>query len=341
MTYPQAYLSRPAVHLPGERLHNDDVLAELKERYQGDPASWPIIEGAVGKIFERCNSRHRYIQRDPTVRVGDIAAQAANDCMEQCGVGADEIDLVVYGGIAREYFEPATAMEVSAKMGLQEVHAFDVTSACVGQLEAIHIASAFLGMYPHYRNALVVSGELTRQFLGYDVQAPEELEYKLAGLTIGNAAAAWLVGRAPYPGGSARLVAANNYSLPQNWGLCQAPINGTFTSYSHELFKLNVHVPPELARVIEKAGWTPEQVDHFVFHQPSELMNHKVLVELGVDPERGLGTHHLYGNTSSTTVALNMHEILKQRDIAVGDKLLYSSAAAGFSMVTLAGVWAE
>ena len=91
--------------------------------------------------------------------------------------------------------------------------------------------------------------------------------------------------------------------------------------------------------MIHKAGWTPEQVKHFVFHQPSEFMNHKVLVELGVDPERGLGTHNLYGNTSSTTVALNMHELLKQREFAADDKVIYSSAAAGFSMVTLAGIW--
>ncbi len=339
MTFPEAYLSKPAVHLPGERLHNDDVLAEIKERYKGDAAAWPIIESKVTKIFERCNSRHRYIQRDPAVRVADISVIAALDCMEQNGVSAADIDLVIYGGIAREYFEPATAMEVSAKIGLEQVHAFDVTSACVGQLEGIQIASAYLGMHPEYRNALVVSGELTRQFLGYEVQSLEELEYKLAGLTIGNAAAAWLVGRDPYAAGSARLVAASNHSLPQHWGLCQAPIDGTFTSFSHELFKLNVHVPPELSRVIQRAGWTPEEVAHFVFHQPSEFMNRKVLVALGVDPGRGLGTHHMYGNTSSTTVALNMYELLKDRTFAAGDKLLYSSAAAGFSIVTLAGVW--
>ncbi len=341
MTYPEIYLSRPSIHLPGKRYHNEEVIAEIQENYAGAPEHWPIIEGAVRKVFARCNSEHRYIERDPAVRVGDIAALAAQACLDQAGISAEDLDLVIYGGVAREYFEPATAMEVAAKIGMEEIHAFDVTSACVGQLEAIHIASAYLGMYPEYRNALVVSGELTRQFLAYDVQSPDELEYKLAGLTIGNAAAAWVVGRNPYPGGSARLVAARNYSLPQHYGLCNAPIDGTFTSFSHELFKLNVHVPPELARIIERADWTPDQVDHFVFHQPSEVMNEKVLVDLGVDPARGMGTHHVYGNTVSTTVALNMHEMLKARTFSPGDRVIFSSAAAGFSMVSLAGVWSE
>ena len=341
MTFPEVYLSPPSIALPAQRLSNQEVLQRLKHNFTGDAASWSKIERVVHRVFERCDSQYRYIEADPTRRVADFAADASRICLEENGVSASELDLLIYGGIAREYFEPATAMEVAAKIGLEEIHAFDVTSACVGQLEGIHVASAFLNMYPEYRNALVVSGELTRQFLAYDIQDPAELVYKLAGLTIGNAAAAWLVGRSPYPDGCARLTAARNYSLPQHYGLCNAPIDGTFTSFSHELFKLNVHVPPELARVIQAAGWTPDQVDHFVFHQPSEIMNEKVLVDLGVDPARGLGTHHVYGNTVSTTVALNMHEMLKSRTIAAGDRLIYSSAAAGFSMVSLAGVWIE
>jgi len=91
--------------------------------------------------------------------------------------------------------------------------------------------------------------------------------------------------------------------------------------------------------VIEGNGWTVDSVDHFIFHQPSETMNRKVLRELGADPERALGTHHLFGNTASTTVALNMHEILKQRTLLPGQRLVYCSAAAGFSVVTILGTW--
>ena len=338
-TLPELYLSRPAVYLPGERLHNDDVLAEVQRRYRGDPRGWPLIEAGVRAVFARCNSEYRHIERDPSVRVGDVAARAAAACLDQCDVAAGELDLVIHAGIAREYFEPATAMEVAARVGCEAVHAFDVTSACVGQLEALVVAAGLLALHPGHKHALVAAGELTRQFLSYEVQRPEELEQRVVGLTIGNAAAAWLLSRRPQPGGCARLLAAESYALPRHWDLCQAPIDGPFTSRSRELNELTVHVAPVVRRVIEAAGWSVDQVDHFVAHQPSEQMNRQVLSDLGADPERTLGTHHLYGNTASTTVALNMHELLRQRGVEAGDRLIFSSAAAGFSVVTLAGVW--
>ncbi len=339
MTFPAVHLSRPAVRLPDDRLDNAEVLRRIREGYRGDPELWPMIEAGVGVVFEKCNSQYRYIESDQSIDPGEYAAQAGRACLEENGVEASELDLLIYGGIARVYFEPATAMEVAAKLGVEEIHAFDVTSACVGQLEAIQIACAYLNMYPHMNTALVASGELTRGFLGYDIQSPEELLTKAAGLTIGNAGAAWLLRREPFEGGCTRLLAMDNYSLPQNWGLCQAPIDGTFTSKSRELFALNVHVPPNLRRVIEAHGWTPDDVDHFVFHQPSEHMVKKVLNGLEVDPAKGILTHHLYGNTSSTTVALTMHELLKKARVKGGDKLCFASAAAGFSLVSALGEW--
>ncbi len=183
------------------------------------------------------------------------------------------------------------------------------------------------------------SGELTRQFLGYDIQAPEELIYKVAGLTIGNAAGAWLLRRTPFEGGCIRLQTAQTMSLPSNWHLCSAPIDGSFTSFSSDLFKLNVHCAPEIKRTIEKIGWTPEEVDHFVFHQPSKNMVDRVLTDLGVPTDRGVHTFHLFANTSSTTVPIAMHQTLIERDVKPGDKIVLSSAAAGFSMATMAGEW--
>lgn len=339
MLLDNVYLSRPAVFLPSTKLNNDDVLQLIRDNYRGDEAQWGAIEQGVRYVFGRCNSGTRYIELDQQVRVGDFGARAARLCLEQNEVNPARVGLVVHGAVAREYFEPATAMEIAAKVGIEQVHAFDITSACVGQLEAIHIASAYLNLYPDLEYALVVSGELTRDFICYDIQSAEELIFKAAGLTIGNAASAWLVGRQPFGGGCLRPLKINNRSLPQHWDLCSAPIDGTFTSFSKELFRLNVHVPPELQRTIESVGWGVEEVDHFVFHQPSDRMVDKVLTILGVDPDKGIKTHSLYANTVSTTVSLTLHELLQRDALTPGDKLVLSSAAAGFSMVTLAAEW--
>ena len=339
MAFPRCYLSKPAVVLPSQRVDNDELLRQVRASYTGPAKDLHFIEGVVSRTLRQCGSQYRYIEPDRSIRVADYASRAAQACLDANGVSADEIDLLINGGIAREYFEPATVMEVAANLGIEGVHAFDVTSACAGQLDAIHTACCYLNMHDHLHTALVCSAELTRDFLCYEIQSIEELGFKLAGLTIGNAASAWLIRREPFASGSIRLLAMRNYGLPQYWHLCQTPINGNFTSIAGELFKLNVHVAPELERMLAQLEWSPEDVDHFVFHQPSEKMIRNVLLKLGTDPEKAVYCHHLFGNTASTTVSLAMHQLLQEREVKPGEKLILATAASGFTMVTAAGAW--
>jgi 3-oxoacyl-[acyl-carrier-protein] synthase-3 len=68
-------------------------------------------------------------------------------------------------------------------------------------------------------------------------------------------------------------------------------------------------------------------------------MIRKVLLELGTDPEKAVYCHHLFGNTASTTVSLAMHQLLQERELGSGEKLILGTAASGFTMVTAAGEW--
>jgi len=339
MAFPVVYLSKPSISLPEEKFSNEDIIKRLKENFSGDPSAWAEIESAIQKIWEMCDTKVRYLDLDPTHHVADYAVRSSQACLEANQVTADDLDLVIYGGIAREYFEPATAMEVAGKLGVKAVHAFDVTSACAGMLEGAHIASAHLGMKESHKLALVCAAELTREFLSFSIQKPEELILKVAGLTIGNAAASWLVGKEPFPGGCMKLMDMQNYSLPGHWGLCSAPIDGSFNSFSKELFKLNVHCAPQMKIMLDALGWDVADIDHFVFHQPSKAVVLKVLSDLGADPEKAVFSHHLYANTSSTTVPLAMHQLLQERKPKAGDKFLLSTAAAGFTVVNAAGEW--
>lgn len=339
MPFPELYVSKPGLELPQQRVDNAGVIARVKERYRGDEKEWHAIERTIERVFSICKSQHRYMEDDPKARVAGYAARAARDCLAQTKTDADEIDLVIFGGIARQYFEPATGMEVAAQLGLSGVHVFDVTSACVGHLEAIQTACAYLNLHPHYRTALVCTAELTGPFLSYDIQSTEDLQTKATGLTIGHAASCVLVRREPWSQGCLRIAQVDTYSLPEHWALCQVPIDGTLSSSSTELMRLSRHIEPRLAESLARIGWDPKAVDHYVFHQPSESMVTQVLRGVGADPQAAIYTHHLYGNTSSATVGVAYHELLAQRELAAGDKLVLGSAAAGFSMVVIAGEW--
>jgi 3-oxoacyl-[acyl-carrier-protein] synthase-3 len=335
----ELHLSKPGVRLPATRVDNAETIRRVRERYRGPEENWPTLESAIEHVFGLCKTRYRYLEASDETRVADCAVEAAKHCLEVNGASLDEVDLVICGGIARQYFEPATAMEVAAKLGLERTHAFDVTAACVGHLEAIQAAAGYLLLHENYRTALVCTSELSRGFLSYDIQSVRDLYMKAAGLTIGNAAACVLLRSTPWPGGGVRLLQIDTYTAPDHWHLCQVPIDGTFVSSSVELMRLGKLIPPFVKERLESLGWKPEDVDHYIFHQPSEIMVRKIIEDCGVDPKKGVYTHGTYGNTASASVAVTFNQLLQERELKAGDKLVFGSAAAGYSMVMATGLW--
>lgn len=339
MSLPELFLSRPGVCFPTARVDNAETIQRVRARFRGSEAQWSQLEAAIERMFGLCKTQARFLDPDHGASVADYAVRAAKECLEINGASRDEVDLLLCGGIARQYFEPATAMEIAAKLEVAATHAFDVTSVCVGHLEAVQTAAAYLHLHRAYRSALICTSELSGPHLDYDIQSVAELATKFAGLTVGNAAACMLLARTPWPAGSIRLTSFGSHSAPNHWHLCKVPVGGTLVSSSVELMRLRRLIPPLLKRQLDVAGWKASEVDHFVFHQPSEQVIRQILQDVGGDPRRAIYTHHLYGNTASASVAVTFQRLLQERDLRHGDKIVLGSAAAGFSMVIATGEW--
>ncbi len=339
MSLPELYISKPGVHFPGVPVDNAETIRRVREHFKGTASEFERLASAIEHIFSLCKTRQRYLESDQSGRVADFAVRAAKQCLERNGVSVNEVDLVICGGIARQYFEPATAMEVAAKLGLARTHAFDVTSACVGHLEAIQAAAGYLSLHGHYRTALVCTSELSRHFLSYDIQKVRELHMKSAGLTVGNAATCVLLRRQPFAGGGIRLLSIDTTTAPSHWDLCQVPIDGTLFSSSVELMRLAKMIPPWIKERLAAVNLKPADIDHYVFHQPSEIMVRKILEDTGADPDRGVYTHSKYGNTASASVGVTYNQLLEERVVRPGDRIALGSAAAGFSIVLAIGEW--
>lgn len=337
MMIPRMYVSRPATFLPETGVDNEELIARVHENFKGAAAEWDPIEQSIRYVFDRCNSKMRYLTDSKSP--GEFASRAAAACLEENGVSIDDVDLVVYGGIARDAFEPATAAEVAGRLGAKDVHATDVTCACAGLIEALHLVTGYFALHEDMDTALVCSGEITHDRVTYDIQNLEDVALEVAGLTLGNAAAAFLVTRDQLPLGGARLMNIQHKSLTEHYGLCRAPVDGHFMSQSKELFALAVHVPDEIRRLLAEVGWTTEEIDHYAFHQPSEAVIERILSQIGARPQAGIFTHSMFGNTASTSWVLALDYRLRHGNVESGDKIVLGSAAAGFTIVTAAAVW--
>ncbi|MGY4708951.1 3-oxoacyl-ACP synthase III family protein [Mycolicibacterium sp. CBM1] len=339
MSLPCLYISRPATVTPDAAVDNETVLSRVRASFRGAASEWSVIEQAIRYVFDRCNTKTRYLDSYPGMSPGQFASLAANACLRENGLAPTDIDLLIYGGIARDAFEPATAAEVAGRLGAKPLHAMDVTCACAGLIEALHVATGYFALHDEVQTALICAGELTGDRINYDMQTIEDVALGAAGLTLGNAAAAFVVTRTVLPRGGARLAALRHTTLSEHYALCKAPVDGHFMSQSTELFALAKHAAPEVRRLLAEIGWTPQEVDHYAFHQPSEALVERVLNELGARPQACVHTHSLYGNTASTSSVLALDYRLKHGTVEPGDKIVLATAAAGFTIVSAAATW--
>lgn len=63
---PSLHLSRPAIVIPDVMLDNDAMLSRVRESVRGPASDWDPIERAVRYVFDRCNTKERYVEPDPT-----------------------------------------------------------------------------------------------------------------------------------------------------------------------------------------------------------------------------------------------------------------------------------
>ena len=132
-------------------------------------------------------------------RLSDGAFAAARRALEASTCGADQIEVLIYGGVCREHFEPATACRVGALLGVgPETAIHDVSNACLGVLTGmVEIANRIeLGQI---RAGMVVSCETAREINEIVIdqmlenQSMDFFKLSLATLTGGSGAVAVLL----------------------------------------------------------------------------------------------------------------------------------------------------
>lgn len=155
------------------------------------------------------------------------ATAAAKRALESSPVKASDIGVLIYAGVCREQFEPATACGVAAELGISpDASVYDVSNACLGVLNGmVDIANRIeLGQI---RAGLVVSCETAREIIEYTIQrlledmSMEAFTKSLATLTGGSGAVAVLLTDGSFSREhSHRLIGGATQAAPEHHQLC-------------------------------------------------------------------------------------------------------------------------
>src|SRR5436190_20511373 len=191
MQYSRVYIDAIGYELAPVVVSSAELESRLEPLYEHLKLRPGQLEALTG-IYER-----RWWEADHSITDGAVAA--ARKALAVADVKPDDIGVIIYAGVCREQFEPATACHVAAALGVAPgAFVYDVSNACLGVLNGIvDVANRIeLGQC---RAGLVVACETAREINELTIeqllQAPglEALKKSLVALTGGPGAVAVLV----------------------------------------------------------------------------------------------------------------------------------------------------
>lgn len=296
--------------LPEKVVTNDDLATELDTS-----DAW---------ITERTGIRERRIGGTTS----SLAAEAAQQALDDAGVAPEEVGLLVLATSTPDQTMPPTAATVQHALGLR-CGAFDLNAACSGWV------------YAHVTGHMFVRGGVeTVLVIGADTMSriTDWTDRNTAVLFADGAGAAVL--RASAEGDE--LLSWDLGSEGSGRHLLACDIGGTITMDGREVFRRAVRIVVEsAARVLDQAGVRPEEVALFVPHQANVRIIDAAAERLGIDPERT--TRHLetVGNTSAASIPLALVDARDAGRLADGDLVLSAGFGAGMTWATALTRWAR
>ncbi len=237
MKYSQVHIESIGYELPPVVVSTAELESRLSPVYQALKMSPGQLELLTG-----INERRWW---EPGYPLSHGAASAAKKALATAGLTASDVDVLIYAGVCREQFEPATACAVAHELRLNpDAAIYDISNACLGVLNGIvDIANRIeLGQA---RAGLVVSAETAREINENVIDrmvAAKSVEFfreSIATLTGGSGAVAVLVvGEELSQSKRRRVVGGVTQNAPEYHSLCRWGMRSLLPATVHTVEKV-------------------------------------------------------------------------------------------------------
>lgn len=265
----------------------------------------------------------------------DYAIRAGRAAIENAGLSAEDIDLIILATFTGDTPLPATACIVQDALGCKGTPAFDLAAGCSGFVYGLATADAFVRS-GHYEHVLVIGADLLSRVTNWTDRSTCVL--------FGDGAGAAVV--APV-GDDEGFMAFDLGSDGSGAGVLCIPAGGSRHPYTpedlaahrdkiymegREVFKFAVKVQGEATeRVMAKCGLTLQDIDLVVPHQANTRIIESAVNRLGLPPEKFFVNLHKYGNTSAASIPIALDEAVAEGRIKKGDIVVTVGFGAGLT----------
>ena len=285
-------------------------------------------------ITRRTGIKERHISEDNEYTT-DLATNAAKSAIENAGITAEDIDLILVATVTPDYFTPCCACVVQDRIGAVNAAAFDFNAACSSFITGMVMAEQFI-KNGTYRNILLVCADVLSKVTDYNDRATCVLFGDAAGaavLSADDSAAGVLASEIGADGTGSMYI--TSLAVKEDAEETEKRVSGrkeTVWMAGQSVMKFAVKTMAEATeRVLKKAGLTYDDIKLIVPHQANYRIVDSALNRMGVEKEKVMLTLEKYGNTSASCIPAALTDAVKEGKIQRGDKVVVVGFGGGLT----------
>lgn len=286
-------------------------------------------------ITQRTGIKERRLA-DESDTTATLATEAAKNALEDAGLSAADLDLILCATISPEMPFPATACFVQEALGATDVAAFDVSAACSGFIYALSVGTQFIET-GRYKNILVIGVDVLSRFADFSDRG--------SCILFGDAAGAVILQPTTEPdkGVQYTVLHANG----GGWDYIHVPAGGTRQPTTAKTVEEKQHFVKMRGRdvykfAVEKMQWllgdcmekcnlTVDDVDLVIPHQVNIRIIESATSKYDFPMEKVYVNIDRFGNTSGASIPLAMDQAIKSGRIGPGSTIMLVAFGAGLT----------
>lgn len=283
-------------------------------------------------IRQRTGIKERHLSngKEGTTYMATYAAEAA---LENAGIGAEELDMIIIATVSADTYVPSTSCSVQGAIGAIRATCFDLNAACSGFLFALNTAYAYIEMGMAKTVLIAGSETLSREVDWSD---------RSSCILFGDGAGAAVIRQEEGDGGLLASVTGSDGSQGDVLTCKGRGIQNPFHSSKRKkdyirmdgqaVFRFAVRTVPRcIKQILKKTNTDAEDIKFFVLHQANVRIIEVIAKRLQVDLDKFPMNLDHYGNTSSASIPILLDELNRNHLLERGDKLILSGFGGGLT----------
>jgi len=293
-------------------------------------------------ITSRTGIKERRIQKGEGLGTSDLAVPAVEGLLKKRGIGADEIDLIIFCTTSPDMPFPATANILAHKVGASNAWGFDLQAACSGFLFGLATGAQFIETGKH-KKVLVIGADKMSSMVDYQDRATciifgdgcgcVLLEPNTEGYGVVDSILKSDGAGVPYlhqkAGGSIKPASHETVDAREHYAYQEG----------QAVFKFAVtNMADVAAEVMERNDLKSEDIAWLVPHQANKRIIDATANRTGVTSDKVMINIERYGNTTNGTIPLCLWEW--EDKLKKGDNLILAAFGGGFTWGSVYLKWA-